>query len=153
MARYNADLLVTHAAPDLTDEKLDLYRRYLVGWHGRSSETPGDSDRESLQTFLYESPVHTIEFTYRTPAGELIAVGIGDVCIQSCSSVYFYFDPAESHRSLGTFGALQEIAHARSEGISHYYLGFWVNGCSAMQYKSRFRPCQILGNDGVWKEM
>ena len=37
--------------------------------------------------------------------------------------MYFYFDPAESRRGLGTFGVLCEIEAAARLGIPHYYLG------------------------------
>jgi len=149
--RRNADLVVTQGRPVLTDEKLELYRRYVIDWHGK--DDANQVDRESLQSFLYDSPVDTLEFCYREPDGKLLAVGIADVCAVSFSSVYFYFDPGESDRGLGTFGALHEMAYAKSAGIAHYYLGFWVNGCAAMQYKSRFRPCQILDQSGVWKDL
>lgn len=151
--RRNTDLIVSHDLPQLSDEKLDLYCRYVTQWHKQEGLEQNQSGRESLQRFLYESPVDTIEFCYRTPAGKLIAVGIADVCASSFSSVYFYFDPTESDRSPGTFGALHELAFAKTHGIAHYYLGFWVHGCAAMQYKSRFRPCQILDNNGAWKDL
>lgn len=151
-ARQNADLLVTDGVPQLTDEKIELYRRYVTEWHGLEHDQ-NPPDRQSLQSFLYESPVHTIEFCYRTSVGQLVAVGIADVCAQSFSSVYFYFDPAHSQRGLGTFGALHELENAKARGIDYYYLGFWVHDCAAMQYKTRFRPCQILDKNGVWKEL
>ena len=97
--KRNADLVVTQGAPELTEEKFDLYRRYVTGWHGKDGSEA--DDREQLEEFLYHSPVRTIEFCYRTPEKKLIGVGICDVCDQSLSSVYFYFDPEQSHRSLG----------------------------------------------------
>ena len=72
---------------------------------------------------------------------------------QSLSSVYFYFDPEQAGRRLGTFSALWEIEWAREMNIPHYYLGYWVAGCGAMEYKASFRPCEALGTDGVWREM
>ena len=152
-ARRNEDLVITHGQPVLTDEKLELYQRYVTEWHGKPPGETGETDRESLQRFLYSSPVNTLEFCYRTPNGNLVAVGIADVCTKSFSSVYFYFNPDESSRGLGTFGALHELAHTKNAGIPYYYLGFWVHGCSAMEYKTRFRPCQILDNGGTWKDL
>ncbi|HEY7117030.1 MAG TPA: arginyl-tRNA--protein transferase, partial [Tepidisphaeraceae bacterium] len=67
------------------------------------------------------------------------------------SSVYFYFDPAEARRRPGTFSALWEIEFARSRGIPYYYLGYWVAGCGAMEYKASFGPHEVLGTDGVWR--
>jgi hypothetical protein len=30
-------------------------------------------------------------------------------------------------------------------------MGYWVRDCAAMNYKSDFRPCELLGPDGVWR--
>ena len=146
--RKNQDLIVTHAEPEPTQEKFDLYARYVRDRHGRAE----DATSEAFISFLYESPVDTLEFCYRDAAGRLLGVGICDVCTRSLSSVYFYFDPRESNRSLGTFGALWEIEWAAQQSIPFYYLGFWVAGCAAMRYKASFHPHQILGSDGIWRD-
>jgi len=152
-ARGNADLVIEQGAPVATDEKFALYRRYVTQWHGK---LPGDdsagsaNDREAFESFLYDSPVDTIEFTYRDRAGRLLAVGLCDRARLSLSSVYFYFDPPDAHRGLGTFGAIHELSVARAMNIPFYYLGFWVRGCSAMSYKANFRPHQVLLPDGRW---
>jgi arginine-tRNA-protein transferase len=146
--RRNQDLSVEVAAPRVTDEKFDLYRRYVTDWHGK----PQDADRrESFDLFLYDSPVDSVEFCYRDGAGRLLAVGICDVAAESLSSVYFYHDPAESRRGLGTFGALCEIESARRRDVPYYYLGYWVPGCGTMDYKSGFRPFELLHPDGSWR--
>ncbi len=75
------------------------------------------------------------------------------MCPQSLSSVYFYHDPEEHRRGLGTFGGLYEIESARALDIPHYYLGYWIAGCNTMQYKANFRPCEVLHPDGVWREL
>lgn len=147
--RRNSDLAITTAEPRPTDEKYDLYRRYQTHRHS-VAET---DDRSAFEHFLYRSPVDTLEFEYRDPAGRLLAIGICDICRKSLSSVYFYFDPAECRRGLGTYGALCEIDFAKRSGIGHYYLGFWVPGCRKMGYKADFRPCQILHPDGCWREV
>lgn len=145
--RRNADLLVTVGRPVATDEKYELYRRYVTNWHHSAS----DHSREDFESFLYESPVETIEFCYRDAGGALVAVGICDVCRESLSSVYLYHDPAERKRGLGVYGAIKEIEFARRTGISYYYLGYWVEGCRTMHYKADYRPCEILHPDGIWR--
>jgi leucyl-tRNA---protein transferase len=146
--RRNADLAVTVAEPVATDEKYELYRRYVTVRHGRPE---ADEGRESFERFLYDSPVDSVEFCYRDGAGRLLAVGLCDLCDESLSSVYFYFEPAEARRGLGTFGALFEIETAARLGVPFYYLGYWVDGCRSMQYKADFRPAEVLGADGVWR--
>lgn len=148
--RRNGDLVIGVAGAAATDEKYDLYRRYVVGRHGRS---PEEEDRESFERFLYDSPVDTLEFEYRDGDRRLLAVGLCDASTHSLSSVYFYFDPDESRRGLGTFGALCEIEAAARMGIPYYYLGYWVDCCAAMEYKADFRPAEVLDPDGVWRPM
>ena len=147
-ARRNVDLAVPHHAPAASDEKFDLYRKYLRDWHGREDV----EGRPGFEAFLYDSPVPTtIEFEYRDAASRLLAVGICDVCPRSLSSVYFYFDPDHKARGLGTLGVLQEIAFAQKASLPYYYLGYWIAGCRAMEYKNRFRPNEVLGTDGTWR--
>jgi len=146
--RKNQDLTISIDIPEATEEKFHLYDRYRRQWH-ESEET---HDWNTFTSFLYDSPVETIEFSYRNQTNKLLGIGICDLSSQSLSTVYFYFDPEESRRSLGTFSALYEIDWAKNAGIPYYYLGYWVKGCGAMEYKSGFKPCELLGTDGVWRE-
>jgi arginine-tRNA-protein transferase len=146
--RRNQDLVVTAAEPRATDEKFELYGRYLAQRHDGLMP----DERASFEAFLYDSPVDTIEVCYRDTAERLLAVGICDVCAKSLSSVYLYFDPDESRRGLGTFAAMYEIELARQLGIPYYYMGYWIGGCRTMEYKASFRPCEVLHADGVWRE-
>jgi arginine-tRNA-protein transferase len=144
--RRNADLKVEVIEPTPTREKFELYQRYVMNWHRH--EKP--STWEEYSDFLYQYPSTSIEFIYRLE-GAVIAAGLCDVCEVSLSSVYFYFEPQWSSRSLGTFGALVEIDWAASHNIPHYYLGYLVRDCSAMSYKTNFRPYELLGMDGTWR--
>jgi leucyl-tRNA---protein transferase len=148
--KRNADLSVTVSAPPRpTVEKYQLYRRYLRARHDGQQE----ESRHAMEEFLYTTPTQTLEFEYRLPTGRLVAVGICDVASNALSSVYFYFDPDESRkRGLGIYGALREIMFAREHAIAYYYLGYWIEGSPTMNYKADFRPNQVLGGDGVFRE-
>jgi arginyl-tRNA--protein-N-Asp/Glu arginylyltransferase len=148
--RKNQNLIVTVAPPGASDESYALYLRYVRQWHGRDS---AEESRESFQRFLYDSPVESLEFSYRDESGALLAIGICDISNAALSSVYFYFDPSQSDRSLGTFGALHELEYAKANAIPYYYLGYWIDGCGTMQYKNRFRPYELLGSNGNWIPM
>ncbi len=138
---------MTVAVPVLTEEKWQLYARYVRTRHGEVADT----SMGALQRFLYDSPTQSLEMTYRDPAGRLLAVGLCDEGTDFLSTVYCYFDPAESRRGLGTFSALWEIQFAQSRIIGYYYMGFVIAGCRAMRYKAAFRPFELLGEDGVWR--
>ncbi|HEX4055466.1 MAG TPA: arginyltransferase [Tepidisphaeraceae bacterium] len=144
--RRNQDLIVSTGQPSATDEKFELYARYQQQRHGSTK----DDNRSSFEDFLYRSPVQTLEFVYRDDRGTLLAVGICDVCPKSISSVYFFFEPSQSRRGLGTFGALCEIDLASRREIPYYYLGYWVKDCRKMVYKTDFKPYEILAADGCW---
>jgi leucyl-tRNA---protein transferase len=145
--RRNHDLVVSVEKPSPTDEKFDLYTRYQSHRHSSKPES-----RSNFEDFLYHSPLQTLEFTYRDARGDLLAVGICDICPKSLSSVYFYFDPSQSQRGLGTYGILHEIEFALRQKIPHYYLGYWVRESGKMAYKADFKPYELLAPDGCWRE-
>lgn len=145
--RKNIDLNIRVGRPKFSREKFRLYQDYLSFKHDTSlCDSP-----EGLRSFLYTSPVQTLEFEYHLN-GSVIAVSIADVCSRSLSSVYAFYSPDHAHRSLGTFSALQEMAYCRALGIPHYYLGFCVQDCPSMNYKSRYRPHEILDRSLRWRE-
>lgn len=145
--RRNEDVHCRMEESRATAEKLDLYNRYVRAWHGGAPVSAGE-----FELLFHDSPVRTADLEHRDGAGKLLAVGICDLSAESLSSVYFYFAPEEEDRSLGVWGALKEIEHCQTQGIPYYYLGYWVEPCSKMNYKNRFRPAEILCPDGVWRE-
>jgi len=145
--KKNTDLKISVGPLSISEEKYDLNLRYQAERH----ESVEDDARSTFESFLYRSPVDSVEFTYRDPSNRLLAVGICDVCAISLSSVYFYYDPANCPRGLGNYGALREIDFAVEMGIPYYYLGYWVRGCRKMEYKADFRPCEALYPDGCWR--
>jgi arginyl-tRNA--protein-N-Asp/Glu arginylyltransferase len=149
-ARRNTDVQISHGVPSLTAEKCALYEKYLALRHLNTEVVGADA----LESFLYDSPLkETTEFEYRDGSGRLLAVAICDLCPTALSSVYCFYDPEQSKRGMGTYAVLQEIRFALDRNIPHYYLGYWVRDCPAMSYKANFGPSQILGADGVWRDL
>ncbi|MDQ7784380.1 MAG: arginyltransferase [Desulfomonilaceae bacterium] len=142
----NRDIVVSIDSPRLSAEKHRIYADYLAVQHRSSQENSADD----LYRFLYCSPVNTVELVYRL-LDRIVAVGIADLSSRSLSSVYVYFDPEFSYRSLGTFSVLKELMICRDLGVPHYYMGFLVADCSSMSYKARFEPCEILDPSFVWQ--
>ena len=145
VARLNRDVAVDVSTPVATDEKYEMFRRYLDAQHDGSMSR----DRDVFTDFLYTSPTRTLEFSYKVK-DRLVAVGIVDQCPSGLSSVYVFFDPSENSRSLGTLSVLREVEYCRRRGLPYYYLGLWVEGSKTMDYKARFRPNEILTGDGCW---
>lgn len=143
--RRNRDVRVDVEEPRASDEKFDLFTRYLEFQHD------GTMDRSyaCFNDFLYRSPTEAREFCYRLGT-RLVGVSLADCCPAGLSSVYMYFDPQFARRSLGTFSVLWEVAFCRDIGVPYYYLGYYVAGSPKMAYKARFRPNEVLVGDDRW---
>ena len=146
--KRNQDLTAEAGKPVPTKEKHQLYLRYLERRHNRQMA----GEWSEFCQFLYDSPVETIEVVYRL-ADRLIGVGIVDVEAEALSTVYCYFDPEATVRSLGVFNVLWTIEHCRREMIPHLYLGYYIRECKKMNYKADYQPCEVLGADGCWTRL
>jgi leucyl-tRNA---protein transferase len=143
--RRNADVTVSVAPPAPSEEKRQLYKRYLEQRHdGQMDGSPSE-----FYGFLYSSTVQTLEVCYRAE-DRLLGVGVVDIEPEAMSAVYCYFDPEPRERSLGVFNVLWLLAECRRRGIPHLYLGYYVSGSQKMSYKSRYRPYELLAADGGW---
>ena len=138
------------ARPTIDDEKLDLFHRHKRE-RGLAEADDEIMDAAGYTGWLVRSCLPTVEMRYRID-DRLVAVGILDLGATASSSVYFYFDPDFAQYSPGTWSALFEIEMAAQWGLDHYYLGYYIPGCDAMNYKARFQPCEMKGpDDPYWR--
>ena len=156
VAGRNADLIGKMHNAEPSTEQYSLFRSYLDTRHRKG----GMSDMTVLDYAMMVEDTHVdtkvIEYRRRGPdtfitgagQGELIAVALTDRMADGLSMVYSYFNPELADRSLGTFMILDHIARARTMGLPHVYLGYWVNGSRKMNYKVRFQPQEHLGARG-----
>ena len=139
------DLVVRIGRPKLTHDRWALYRRYQ---HHRHRED-GDDTPEALEGFLYTSCVNSTEWRYYLD-GLLVMVAIADICPQSISAVYCYWDPRLAHRGLGVFNVLTHISTAAGEGIPYLYLGYLIRDCRKTAYKAGYAPFEFLDHRQAW---
>ena len=66
--------------------------------------------------------------------------------VNGISAVYTFFDPQEHKRSLGRFAILWQIQHTRDLEMDSVYLGYWIKDCRKMNYKTEYRPIEMLVN-------
>jgi arginyl-tRNA--protein-N-Asp/Glu arginylyltransferase len=146
--RRHADRFRVEVLPPLfRDEHFELYQRHSL--HVSDDNEPGDGESYS-RAFLF-SQVQTHLLEYRVD-GELVGCSVLDEGARSVSSVYVFWDPDQPELSLGTFSALWEMRWAERLGKEHYYLGYWVQRCSRMNYKNRFRPYELYDwHDRRWR--
>jgi leucyl-tRNA---protein transferase len=76
----------------------------------------------------------------------LIGVGLIDILPQGLSSVYFYHAPDWRTKAPGVFSLMCEFDFCRERGIPYLYLGYWIERCPSMAYKSGYGPNEVLEN-------
>lgn len=140
--RRNADVAVEVGRPALDEERRLLMAKFLEARY----EGPMSAEDEHLEETLFLDTGFTEEVDFRVD-GRLIGVLIHDAVPDIGSSVYFYFDPDESRRSLGVYSLLWEIEHTRARGARWYHPGYYVADCAAMNYKASFGPAEIFDGE------
>lgn len=136
---------LTIGSPAETAEKRALFEAFHSYQHDTKGWSNGASD---YQEMFVLNPFPTEEWSYYLD-DRLIAVGYVDRLEDGLSAIYFYYDPRERHRSLGTFNVLSILRAADMASLPYVYLGYYVNGCRSLEYKARFRPHERLEH-GHW---
>ena len=94
---------------------------------------------ERYQEFMVDSSIETVFIEYRID-GKLAALSVCDLPDDGMSAVYTFFDPQLPKRSLGTFAIMKQIEYVRNMDLDWLYLGYWIDNCRKMSYKTKFRP-------------
>src|SRR5262249_55579297 len=124
--------------PSVSDEKLRLYDRFhehqsaTIGWPSH-----GARDADSYLDAFVVQPFRTEEWRYYLgdrlvgvgyvdvlPSVRKPASGAGGSLPDGLSAIYFFYDPDERQRSLGTWNVLCVIAEAARRGLPFAYLGY-----------------------------
>ncbi len=137
VARKNSRLRMIFGPLAFSQRVYEIYRDHALQRFGQSS-----TEEDFLLNFFTPSCPALQSQIYVDDT--LVGVGFLDRGENCLSSVYFAFDPHYAELNLGTFSILQEIAYARSQGLSWYYLGYYVRDCQRLAYKDAFRPRQYF---------
>lgn len=142
--KANSDLTYTVEKVVGTPENIELCNAFL------NKRYPKDNSAvRYYKEFFQNSIVSSVQLQFRKDE-KLIGSSIIDFGANWLNAVYFFFDPEESRRSLGTFNILTLIEICRERGLEYLYLGYYIEEVSAMNYKARFKPHQLL-LDGRWQ--
>jgi arginine-tRNA-protein transferase len=163
-----ADVRVDIGKPAVTRAKLALYDRY----HAHQTERKGwplhpAKDAAGYADSFVHHPFAVEEWCYfigdrlvgvgyvdSLPSleGEALPDGAGAGDQGGLSAIYFFYDPEERERALGTWNVLCLLEAARQRRLPYVYLGYYVEGCTSMEYKVRFVPNQLRWPDGNWRD-
>jgi len=125
-------------------EYYPLYSKYISMRHQDGSMYP--PEKEQFQSFLLCSWLK-ITFIELWHQDTLVAVAVTDCMNSAISAIYTFFDPDFEHYSLGSVMILEQIKFAKEQNKQYVYLGYQIDECDKMKYKTQFLPAQKQLND------
>jgi arginine-tRNA-protein transferase len=147
--RNRGEVTIEVAAPTVTEAHLSLFNRHKFE-RGLAQGDEERTDATGYRFHMVDTCTLSREVRYLVN-GKMVAVSVLDFGQRAASSVYHYFDPDESDRSLGVYSVLAEIELCRRLSIEWYYLGLYVADCRRLAYKAQYHPHErrIAGS---WRE-
>lgn len=149
----NKDIYGFARPPVATEERYNLLKKYLNARHLNAGMS--DMDEDDFVAMIEDCTSNTILIDYRLledcedgQAGKLIGCSLLDELSDGRSLIYSFFDPDLSKRSLGSFFILDHVREMKSMELPYIYLGYWIKGSRKMEYKTRFKPLEVLGPQG-----
>ena len=139
----NQDIQVSAVERIDTLEHYHLYSRYIESRHQDGDMYP--PSEEQYKAFLTSEWGSTRYLEFRLN-GKLIGVSVCDYLEDGLSAVYTFYDADQNERSLGKFAILAQIHRAQEMGLGYVYLGYWIKQCEKMNYKTDYRPLELLIN-------
>lgn len=143
---------------DSYDESFQVFKKFQMIIH---KESEADSGEKQFNEFLVYTPLRykegpekmTTHFgTYHQQYlldGKIFAVGVLDILPKGVLCEYLYYDPDYRSIAPGVVTALLEIEMAQqfylqNPEMQYYYMGFYVQSCAKMNYKSRYSASKLL---------
>ncbi len=137
----NRKLTLTRTPPAYTEEYYSLYERYIHERHQDGEMFP--PDRSQYTNFITACDENTFFLEIRLE-NKLVAVAVTDELDNGLSAIYTFFDPTLDDRGFGVYSLLCQIELARSMKLDYLYLGYWIQECPKMSYKTQYRPIELL---------
>lgn len=125
-------------------EYYPLYEKYIIERHKDGTMYP--PNKVQYQSFLF---CHWLPITFLElwKDNQLIAVAVTDTMPKALSAIYTFYDPDYEDFSLGTVMILLQLEYAKRLEIPHLYLGYQIDDCKKMRYKTQFQPFERLVNE------
>ena len=144
----NSDLTLSiKQAPEADYD--ELFSRFINERHSDGEMYPPDPDKFWNWVSCDWLTPELLE--WRNDQEELIIVSVVDRTADAMSAVYTFFNPDHDKRSPGTYAVLEMLRLAQQRQVSRLYLGYQIDDCKKMNYKTRFAPYErLVGNH--WKK-
>lgn len=131
----------------IKDSYYPLYEKYINEIHSDGAMFP--ATLAQFESFT-ESDITAQIYLEIYHDEQLISVAVCDDLNNALSAVYTFYHPDHRKYGLGVFSILKQIDLCQQLQREFLYLGYQIDECEKMNYKSRFKPHQIL-IDNQWK--
>ena len=125
-------------------EYYPLYEKYISLRHFDGSMYPPSKAQYESFILCQWMPISFIELWH---GEKLVAVAVTDTMPNALSAIYTFFDPEYEQFSLGTIMILAQIEHGEKTNKQYVYLGYQIDACKKMSYKTQFNPSQRFIRD------
>jgi arginine-tRNA-protein transferase len=121
-----------------------LYSQYINAFHHDGAMYP--PNEKQFSQFIQGETIkqHYLELWDNDT---LISVAVTDIFLHSCSALYTFYHSDYRQHSLGIYSILKQIAYSRDLNKDFLYLGYQIDACNKMNYKTKFFPHQRLQNN------
>lgn len=144
--KRNQDLRVRHLSDLSVYRHYELYRNYINARHADGDMYP--PSRDQFVNFLAKGHNTTKFYEFSDQDDNVLAVAVTDELNDHLSAVYTFYDPRYDERSLGVNAILYQIQYAQAQGADYLYLGYLVEECRKMNYKTDYKPLEVLSEQG-----
>jgi arginine-tRNA-protein transferase len=137
----NSDVIVRLTELE-RDDHYPLYEKYISAFHADGSMYPASYTQ--YRNFIRSQWQEPSFLEARDENANLLAVAVTDTVNDGLSALYTYYSPEYAHLSLGKFMIMQQIEHAKKLSLPFLYLGYQIDACQKMNYKTDFKPYHRL---------
>jgi arginine-tRNA-protein transferase len=132
-----------------TPQLYQLYARYINLRHPDGDMFP-PSEEQFASFLMGDSEWSHTRFMVIYDEDQPASVAVTDKMQDGLSAIYTFFDPDYDRYSLGTLSILQQIEACKRSDQPYLYLGYWIQKCEKMNYKTAFQPLEYFELDR-WK--
>ncbi|NVJ65515.1 MAG: arginyltransferase [Gammaproteobacteria bacterium] len=126
-------------------EDYELYEKYICSRHQDGDMYPPSF--QQYDEFLFSEWCDTLLLKAKDPDGNLVAVMALDILDDGLSAVYSFFDLESRYKSLGVYLILKTIELCQRQKMPYCYLGYYIQNCGKMSYKSHYQPAEVFVNN------
>lgn len=144
---------VIKESQQLKDSYYPLFENYINTLHSDGSMYPASFQQfesflsSDLTEQLFIETWHIATEENALKEDTLVCVAVTDVLNNALSAVYTFYHPDYKANGLGVFSILTQLRLGKERSLPYVYLGYQIDDCQKMNYKTRYFPFERFIDD------